>query len=655
MHCAAPRVSTILTVRNCRPYLCSCVASLAAQFFTSLEIIIVDDGSTDGTSQILDELISSNPGLSIKRARNLHTLGIAASRNHALSLAEGEYVAVLDGDDLCRPDRLAKQASFLDANPKCFCVGSTATSISAEGTPQGIMDYGVRTHEQIVEWFLAGCNPIINSSTMFRRREAVETLGGYKTEGPAAVVEDLDFWYRAILAGLRFQVLPDPLVFYRSNPAGHTLTRKAEIRQAHWLLHTGFRNSVLQSERNGRSELENRPSRAARPNSPPKEVEKRARSRRRSRVPGGPVRAAFWTPVLHLGGAEQWLLSLLKRSDPRRLRWTGVALAEGAPLHPAFCREVAAHAPIYGSESAGGESLVRCATPRDALRAAAQDADALVVWGLWNVRPVLEAVDIPVIYVSHGSGDWSANCARGVENDPVHLAAVSEAAKTSFSPDAQRRVRVIFNGIEVDRCTPDRSRESVRAAWGFGANHRLVGYAGRYSGEKNPAAAALAITRLPENFHAAYAGAGLHENSVRTQAQSIAGARARFVPPDRRIGNVMQAFDVMVMASPAEGFSLLVAEAWYCGVPVVSTRVGAIPELEAAHGELVSAVPMAPTADELARAVERALSAEFRLQVVPRAQALVAEKFTATRMAERWTDYLIEICSESVRCAEPSP
>jgi len=214
---------------------------------------------------------------------------------------------------------------------------------------------------------------------------------------------------------------------------------------------------------------------------------------------------------------------------------------------------------------------------------------------------------------------------------------------------------VIYNGIEVDRCTPDRSRESVRAAWGFDASHRLAGYAGRYSGEKNPAAAALAITRLPEQYYAVYAGAGLHESSVRSMAQSIAGTRARFVPPDRRIGNVLQAFDAMVLASPAEGFSLLVAEAWYCGVPVVATCVGAIPELEAVHGELVAAVPIAPTAEELAGAVEKALSAEFRRQVVPRAQALVAERCTATRMADRWTDYLIEICAERSRCAGPSP
>jgi glycosyltransferase involved in cell wall biosynthesis len=310
---------------------------------------------------------------------------------------------------------------------------------------------------------------------------------------------------------------------------------------------------------------------------------------------------------------------------------------------------------VYGTQNAPSVGIVGCRTDRDALRAATRGADVLVIWGMWKIPPLRDAVDIPIVYVCHGSGDWSANCARLVENEPVHLTAVSEAARLSFSPQTRHRVRVIHNGIEVDRCTPTRSRESMRADWGFAPDDRLVGYAGRYSSEKNAVAAALAVTRLPSNFQAVYAGAGLHESSVRSMVQHAAGSRARFVPADRRIGNLLQAFDVTVTASPAEGFSLLVAEAWYCGVPVVSTRVGAIPELEAVFGQLVSPLPLAPTPNELAHAVEVALSASFQREVVPRAKALVAEHFTASRMAERWTNYLTEICAQQAICAEPSP
>lgn len=374
----------------------------------------------------------------------------------------------------------------------------------------------------------------------------------------------------------------------------------------------------------------------------------RATALARRREPrGGPVRAALLTPVLQVGGAEQWLLSLVKRCDRERLRWTGIALTGDAPVDGDFCREVAAHVPVHGAGDVDGACVVRSATAREALLAAAKDADVLVTWGLGDLGDLLDTLDIPIVYVSHGSGDWSANCARRVENTPVYLAAVSEASRGVFSPAMRNRVRVICNGIEIDRCTPTRSRAEVRAAWGFNDNHRLVAYAGRYSEEKNPAAAALAVTRLPEHYYAVYAGSGRHEASVRALVPNIAGTRARFVEPERRIGNLLQAFDVLVMASESEGFSLLLAEAWYCGLPVVSTRVGAVPELEETFGPLVSGVPVRPTAEELAAAVEEALASQFREEVVPRARALVEQRFTARRMAEQWTDYLLEVCAAS--------
>ena len=113
-----PRISVIIAVRNCESYLRGCIASLGRQYCTSFETIIVDDGSTDRTPEVIAELINSNPSLSIISNRNVEALGIATSRNRALSLAASEYVAVLDGDDRCRADRLNQQTCFLDANPR---------------------------------------------------------------------------------------------------------------------------------------------------------------------------------------------------------------------------------------------------------------------------------------------------------------------------------------------------------------------------------------------------------------------------------------------------------------------------------------------------------------------------------------------------------
>ncbi|OYV66863.1 MAG: hypothetical protein B7Z74_10460, partial [Deltaproteobacteria bacterium 21-66-5] len=166
--------------------------SLARQCLSSFEIAIMDDASTDSTSEIIDELRRFNPSLAICAGRNLANQGIGASRNKALALATGEYVAILDGDDLCRADRLAQQVAFLDARPGCFCVSSTAVQLDREGSVAGILDFGVRTHDDVVRHLLAGLNPIINSSAMFRRKVAIEVLRGYAAEGDAAVIEDLD-------------------------------------------------------------------------------------------------------------------------------------------------------------------------------------------------------------------------------------------------------------------------------------------------------------------------------------------------------------------------------------------------------------------------------------------------------------------------------
>ena len=86
----------------------------------------------------------------------------------------------------------------------------------------------------------------------------------------------------------------------------------------------------------------------------------------------------------------------------------------------------------------------------------------------------------------------------------------------------------------------------------------------------------------------------------------------------RLVGNVLLALDGFLLAGASEGFSLALAEAWYCSMPAAATRVGAVPELERRHGRLVSPVPIHSLPEELAQAVEYALTLAFRTEVVPR-------------------------------------
>ena len=308
--------------------------------------------------------------------------------------------------------------------------------------------------------------------------------------------------------------------------------------------------------------------------------------------------------------------------------------------------------PIYVGPGTGprdGSSVVRYPTAWAALDAATKTADVLIVWGLPDLAKRRDGLKIPVVIcVSHGSGEWTSKAMRSSESGATHFVAISEPAVDTFSSEVRKTATLIHNGIDVERCTPMISRAQMRTIWGFEEHHRLIGYVGRYSSEKNPEAAARAAMQLGGDYRAVYAGEGWMEATLRKQVTDIADTRARFVPMNRQVGNVLSALDVFVLASPSEGFSLSVTEAWYCGLPVVATRVGAIPELERRHGNLVSSVPIDPTPDELARAVERALTPEFRAEVIPRAHQAVCLNYSASAMAERWTEYLFSAFGKGV-------
>lgn len=367
---------------------------------------------------------------------------------------------------------------------------------------------------------------------------------------------------------------------------------------------------------------------------------------------GSPLRAAFLTPTFLMGGAERWMLSLARCCDRRRVEWVGTALAFGSPVHPDLCREMSAYMPLYAGPDVaaleGVHSICRCPSSAAALQSVLKDADVLITWGIPQLRDLLGGYNRPVILVSHGvgGGEWAFRTIRSSESGATHLVAVSESARLAFSPENRDRVAVIYNGIDVQRCTPIVPRREMRTRWGFTEEQRLIGYVGRYSAEKTPTAAAVSVRQLGGPYYAVYVGSGWQEVEVRRQVHDIAGSRARFVPMDRQVGNVFAALDVFLLASPSEGFSLALAEALYCGTPVVATPVGIVPELERDYGVLVSTIRIDASPAELARALEYALTPAFRSEVVPRAREVVARHYSADTMGRRWTDYLSSIHSE---------
>jgi len=126
---ATPRITVLIPVYNREGYIAAAIDSVLAQSFTDFELLIVDDGSTDRSM----EIISSYADPRIRIERNPYNKGGPWARNRGLDLARGEYVAMLDSDDVAAPERLARQNAFLDAHPNYALVGSGKHTLNASG------------------------------------------------------------------------------------------------------------------------------------------------------------------------------------------------------------------------------------------------------------------------------------------------------------------------------------------------------------------------------------------------------------------------------------------------------------------------------------------------------------------------------------------
>ncbi len=122
-----PRVSVVLCVYNQAAYVAEAIASILGQTLTDLELIIVDNGSTDSSPEVVHSFTDPR----IRYVRNERNLGHAGSLNRGRALARGRYLAIMDSDDISLPERLARQADFLDAHPDVAMCGSWVETFGA--------------------------------------------------------------------------------------------------------------------------------------------------------------------------------------------------------------------------------------------------------------------------------------------------------------------------------------------------------------------------------------------------------------------------------------------------------------------------------------------------------------------------------------------
>lgn len=230
-------LSVVMAVYNSQSTVEAAIESIRQQTYSKFTFVIIDDGSTDATSELLKTAAFLDTRIEL--IRNKTNKGLAASLNIGWRLGGGDIIARMDADDISMPCRFAKQIDFLATHPEIDVLGTAKVAVDSAGR---LLGYGYRPewHEEIVTRMYR-INPFIHPSVMMRRR-FLEALGGYDERLRRA--EDRDLWLRGYKR-FRYHNLQQPLVRYRvrSKPAPLAVALSAFVQ-----LRAAYREKLLLSK-----------------------------------------------------------------------------------------------------------------------------------------------------------------------------------------------------------------------------------------------------------------------------------------------------------------------------------------------------------------------------------------------------------------------
>lgn len=220
-----PAMSVLMPVYNAGRFLQPAIDSVLSQSFGDFELLLIDDGSTDGSR----EVVSSQADPRVRPFLREHS-GLVPVLNFGLRQARGELVARMDSDDLCLPQRLELQHAWMQAHDETVALGAAAQLIDGDGKPFGSKVLPGVEHEQIVYRLLEhdGGSGLLHPTVMLRR-DRVLAIGGYRDAFP--VCEDWDLWVRLSRVG-KLHALPQVLLKLRKHGGNVTVTRMARNLQS---------------------------------------------------------------------------------------------------------------------------------------------------------------------------------------------------------------------------------------------------------------------------------------------------------------------------------------------------------------------------------------------------------------------------------------
>ena len=207
-----PAISVILPVYNAEAYVREAVESILAQSFTDFELIIINDGSTDGSGAILRELARRDARIVLVERPND---GLVSALNAGIESARADLIARMDADDVAMPERFALQHARMVKEPELAVLGSLIRWMDRVGNVIELANQPL-TPKAIARCLEQGC-PVAHPTVMMRRGAAVLKAGGYRKAFCPA--EDCDLWLRMSELGYAIANLPQPLLNYRWHDA----------------------------------------------------------------------------------------------------------------------------------------------------------------------------------------------------------------------------------------------------------------------------------------------------------------------------------------------------------------------------------------------------------------------------------------------------
>lgn len=221
-----PKVTVLIPVFNREHFVSDAIRSVIEQDFDDFELLVVDDGSTDRTPDVLETWKGRDPRVQVITSAT--NQGIPGALNLGLAHARGEYVARLDSDDLILPRRLAAQGAVLDARPEVVLVSCAYAMVDAAGKHLGIWKSD-DSHE-VTKFLLNFFNVVGGGGQVMFRLADVLDEGGYASAYPSS--EDYDLWVRLLRRG-RIETLPLVGMTKRAHEK-QSLTQYADVKRANW-------------------------------------------------------------------------------------------------------------------------------------------------------------------------------------------------------------------------------------------------------------------------------------------------------------------------------------------------------------------------------------------------------------------------------------